>query len=69
MHNPALPGNIKLGGFVLGGSVPAYNTNTSSSGRHGFYVVADQAVATLGARSEGRQVGCSAAWWPPPTRP
>jgi len=53
----ALPGNIKLGGFVLGGSVPAYNTSTSSSGRHGFYVVADQAVARLGARSEARQVG------------
>ena len=42
---------------MLGGSVPAYNTSTSSSGGHGFYVVADQAVARLGARSEARQVG------------
>ena len=53
----ALPGNIKLGGFVLGGSVPAYSTGTSSSGRHGLYLVADQALARFGARDGGRQVG------------
>ena len=53
----ALPGNLKLGGFVLGGSVPAYNTASSSTGRHGFYLVADQALARLGSKATGRQVG------------
>ena len=53
----ALPGNVKLGGFLLGGSVPAYTTGSSTSGRHGFYLVAYQAIARLGGRGEGRQLG------------
>ena len=53
----ALPGNLKLGAFVLGGEVPAYDSTSTSGGRHGFYVVADQAIARLGAKEEGRQVG------------
>ena len=53
----ALPGNVKLGGFVLGGAVPAYNSTAQRSGRHGVYAVADQAVARLGSPEEGRQVG------------
>ena len=53
----ALPGNLKLGGFVLGGSVPAYTTSISASGRHGFYLVADQALARFGDRADGRQLG------------
>ncbi len=53
----ALPGNVKLGAFVLGGTVQAYDSTASRGGRHGFYLVADQAVARLGAPAEGRQVG------------
>ena len=30
-----LPGNLKLGGFVLGGSVPEYDSNNTSDGRFG----------------------------------
>lgn len=40
----ALPGNLKLGAFVL-------------EDRHGLYLVADQAVARLGKREEGRHLG------------
>lgn len=41
---------------MLGGSVPAYGSTSSQAGRHGFYLVADQALARLGASNEGRQV-------------
>ncbi len=53
----ALPGNVKLGAFVLGGEVPAFDSSATAGGRHGFYVLADQAIARLGAKEEGRQVG------------
>ncbi len=52
-----LPGNLKLGGFALGGTVPAYDSTRTRGGRHGFYLVADQALTRLGARAEGRQLG------------
>ncbi|WP_411868339.1 carbohydrate porin [Vulcanococcus limneticus] len=52
-----LPGNLKLGGFVLGGSVPAYDSTQTRGGRHGFYLVGDQALTRLGAKAEGRQLG------------
>lgn len=53
----ALPGNLKLGAFVLGGEVPAYGSGTPATGRHGFYLVADQALARLGNPGDGRQLG------------
>jgi porin len=53
----ALPGNLKLGAFVLGGTVQAYDTTTTRGGRHGFYLVADQAIARLGSGADGRQLG------------
>lgn len=56
-NDSGLPGNLKLGAFVLGGEVQAYDSNDSAGGRHGFYLVADQALARLGAREEGRHVG------------
>jgi|LakMenE01Jun11ns_1017448.scaffolds.fasta_scaffold9953115_4 porin len=43
-----LRGNLKLGGFMLGGAVTAYDGG-ERSGRHGFYVVADQAIHRLGS--------------------
>ncbi len=52
-----LPGNLKLGGFVLGGAVPAYDSTSTRGGRHGFYLVADQAIARLGPQTGGRQLG------------
>ncbi|MFM7361404.1 MAG: carbohydrate porin [Cyanobium sp.] len=51
-----LSGNLKLGGFVLGGAVPAYNDGGLRSGRHGFYLVADQAITRLGSGGN-RQLG------------
>ncbi len=52
-----LPGNLKLGGFVLGGSVTEYDSDNSSEGRFGFYVVADQAVVRFGEPSANRHLG------------
>ncbi|MCS5699430.1 carbohydrate porin [Cyanobium sp. FGCU-52] len=52
-----LPGNLKLGAFVLGGEVQAFDSTTTTGGRHGFYAVADQAIARLGTKADGRQVG------------
>jgi len=53
----ALPGNLKLGAFQLGGRVAAYESTATTAGRHGFYLVADQAVVRLGTRETGRQLG------------
>lgn len=53
----ALPGNLKLGAFWLGGTVRAFDSTASAGGRHGYYLVADQAVARLGPRESGRQLG------------
>ena len=61
-HNQAsgdtgLPGNLKLGGFVLGGHIRRYAAEDSSDGRYGLYVVGDQALLRLGPTSENRNVG------------
>lgn len=53
----ALPGNLKLGAYQLGGTVAAYDSTATAAGRHGFYLVADQAVARLGSRETDRQLG------------
>jgi len=52
-----LPGNVKLGGFVLGGSVPEYDSDTTGDGRFGLYAVADQAVVRFGAPASNRHLG------------
>ena len=52
-----LPGNLKLGGFVLGGSVPEYDSNNTSDGRFGAYAVADQALVRFGKPSSNRHLG------------
>jgi len=52
-----LPGNLKLGGFVLGGSVPEYDSDNSSNGRFGLYAVADQALVRFGEASANRHLG------------
>ena len=52
-----LPGNLKLGGFVLGVSVPEYDSNNTSDGRFGAYAVADQAMVRFGKPSSNRHLG------------
>lgn len=52
-----LPGNLKLGGFVLGGSVQEFNTDARSSGRYGVYLVGDQALVRFGENSTDRHLG------------
>lgn len=52
-----LPGNLKVGGFVLGGSVPEYDSEDSSDGRFGVYAVADQALVRFGEPSTDRHLG------------
>lgn len=52
-----LPGNLKLGGFVLGGSVKEFGSEDSSDGRFGFYLVGDQALVRFGNQTENRYVG------------
>jgi porin len=52
-----LPGNLKIGAFSLAGAVPAYGRSVNAGGRHGFYLVADQAIARYGEPTEGRQLG------------
>jgi porin len=52
-----LPGNLKVGGYTLGGEVEEYGSTEESSGRYGFYVVADQVLMRFGGVAEGRQLG------------
>jgi porin len=52
-----LPGNFKIGAFSLAGAVPAYDRSVNAGGRHGFYLVADQALARYGEPAQGRQLG------------
>ena len=52
-----LPGNLKFGGYTLGGEVEEYGSTEESSGRYGFYVVADQVLMRFGGVAEGRQLG------------
>jgi len=60
----ALPGNLKLGGFVLGGSVPAYTTSISASGRHGstWWRIRPSPASVTGPMAASW--GCSGVWWP-----
>jgi porin len=52
-----LPGNLKLGGFVLGGSVPEYDSDNSKDGRFGVYAVGDQALVRFGEPPANRHLG------------
>lgn len=52
-----LAGNLKAGGFVLGGRVPEFGSTRSSEGRYGFYAVADQAVLRFGEPETKRHLG------------
>jgi porin len=52
-----LPGNLKFGGFVLGGEVEEFGSTEEGSGRYGFYVVGDQMLVRLGGPSENRHLG------------
>ena len=52
-----LPGNLKLGSYVLGGDVPAYGTGEPTSGRYGFYLVGDQSIVRFGEAEENRHLG------------
>jgi porin len=53
----SLPGNVKVGAFVLGGAVQEYGSTTLSAGRHGFYGVADQVLSRFGEPDSGRSLG------------
>jgi porin len=53
----SLPGNIKVGAFVLGGAVQEYGSSELSAGRHGFYGVADQVLSRFGDPEAGRSLG------------
>ena len=52
-----LAGNLKLGSFVLGGSVPSYDSDNTSAGRFGLYAVADQGLMRFGDPSANRHLG------------
>lgn len=52
-----LPGNLKLGGFVLGGSAAGFDSSSSSEDRYGFYVVGDQALVRFGNATSKRHLG------------
>jgi len=56
-QSSGLPGNFKIGAFSLAGAVPAYDRSVNAGGRHGFYLVADQALARYGEPAQGRQLG------------
>lgn len=52
-----LPGNLKFGGYTLGGDVQEYDSTEESSGRYGFYVVGDQMVMRFGGVGDDRHLG------------
>ena len=52
-----LPGNLKLGGFVLGGSAEGFDSGSSSDDRYGFYIVGDHALVRFGDRASQRHLG------------
>lgn len=56
-EDTGLPGNLKLGGFVLGGSVETFSSEASSSGRFGLYVVGDKTLIRFGAPTTNRSLG------------
>jgi porin len=52
-----LPGNVKFGGYVLGGEVEEFGSTDEGSGRYGFYVVGDQMLVRFGGASDERHLG------------
>jgi porin len=59
-HRPddaGLPGNLKLGGWVLGGDVQEYGSTAEGDRRSGFYLVGDQSIVRVGAAGDGRHLG------------
>jgi porin len=52
-----LPGNLKFGGYVLGGEVVEFGSTDEGSGRYGFYVVGDQMLVQFGSPSDNRHLG------------
>jgi porin len=56
-NDTGLPGNLKLGGFVLGGSAPNFDSAASSGDRYGVYIVCDQALVRFGDSASKRHLG------------
>ena len=56
-HDSGLPGNLKLGGFVLGGTGTPFASEATGSGRYGFYIVGDQTLLRFGDASANRRIG------------
>ncbi len=52
-----LPGNLKLGGFVLGSTTQKFDSDSTASGGYGLYLVADQALVRFGQPDSGRHLG------------
>jgi porin len=52
-----LPGNLKLGGFVLGGTTQKFDSDSTGGGRYGLYLVADQALLRFGDSASKRHLG------------
>jgi len=52
-----LAGNLKFGGYTLGGDVQEYGSTEESSGRYGFYIVGDQMIMRFGGVGDGRHLG------------
>ena len=52
-----LPGNLKLGGFVLGGTTQKFDSDSTAGKRYGLYLVADQALVRFGQPDSKRHLG------------
>jgi porin len=65
---PGLPGNLKLGAYINGGSAavldaaPAGQPNETPQARYGFYVVGDQAIVRWGDPTDRRHLGVFGAF-------
>jgi len=63
-----LPGNVKLGAYFNGGSAAVFDSGLAgqpretAGGRHGFYIVGDQAIVRWGEAAEQRHLGAFAAF-------
>ena len=57
IKDTGLPGNLKFGGFVLGGRAQTFDSASSRGGRFGLYVVGDQALVRFGDANSGRHLG------------
>jgi porin len=56
-EDTGLPGNLKLGGFVLGGTTQTFDSDSTGSGRYGLYLVGDQALVRFGEPDAKRHLG------------